>query len=162
MAITAQDLMNQLQSLAGTETSSDFFDRLNSIPRLQNFAPLSNHWDFRYGAAGREAPHNAYMLGLVLIDWDNSFRARNTKIKTSDLQIPFQYIRAIPDWKKAANYGDAGGEIMGRYEQIPMYSNSVNQEFELTIIYQAEALNNYGANAWWTMENIEKYVKRLQ
>jgi hypothetical protein len=141
---------------------SSFASRINTIARLGKFTNCGGNWDYRYGAAGIESPHNAYMLGLVLVDWDNSFKTRNVKIRTEDLQIPFQYIKEVPEWKKTANYTDAGSEIMGRFESIPIYASSAAQEFELTIIYQAETITDMDASTWWSMEKIDTYIKRLQ
>jgi len=122
---------------------------------------IANRWNQDFFSTAITSPVNASLLGLTVIDFDKALRKRKTSISTKDLLIPFQYIEEIPGWQKAANYTDYG-DVIGRFEPITMYSNSALQEISINIIYHAEARYNVGAKTPWTLENIEKYQKRLQ
>lgn len=122
---------------------------------------LSNRWDQSFFSTAITSPVNASLMGLTIIDVDRTLRRRAPRLKTSDLYIPFQYIEKVPVWSKAANYSEYS-DIIGRFEPIQEYANSGVQEVPLDLIYHAEARYNYGANTHWTLENIEKYEKRLK
>lgn len=161
MSLNIQDAITKF--FMGESTS----DRVNKLQRMGDFHKLSKNWNEKYLSVSNSVPKNARMFGLVIIDWDGSLRKRNVNIQTSDLEIPFQYLGSgsdmgIPTWTKTANYQDVGSEIIGRYENIPVYSNSSGQTLQLELVYHAEALLNENAKTYWTMENIEKLQKRIQ
>lgn len=122
---------------------------------------LALNWNPDFMIIGKPVPPNAMQWGLKILDWDGNFTKRLKRLKVSDLTIPFQYLEAIPNWDKGADWKDVG-EIMGRFESPSIYASSNTQEFSFNIIYYAEALYNEGAKTHWTLENIEVYVKRLQ
>ncbi len=159
MAFSIQDLKSTLMKTLSLDTLSS---RDNMAALLGGMSNLSRFWDQRYHMTGTEIVPNAFLYGLVINDWDRSYRSRNTNISTYDLMIPFQYINKIPDWKKGAQYQDLGSEIIGRFETIPVYSNSMSQEFQLEITYQAEARSDAELKSFWTLEQIERIDKKLK
>jgi len=123
---------------------------------------LTLNWDPKLHEMGASVPANCEIWGLKIIDWDNSFSDRMARFTEADLRIPFQYLEAIPDWTKGANYTDIS-DIMGRFEPPSVYSNSGAQEISFKMIYNAEALkNSEGTRTHWTLENIQQYIKRMQ
>ncbi len=143
--------------------NSEYYQSREGIVQLlAGMSNLSRFWDQRYMSVGTEVPNNAFLFGLIINDWDQTLRSRNSSITTFDLQIPFQYISKIPDWKKGATYQDLGNEIIGRYDSIPVYSSSSPQEFQIELIYQAEARSDYELKTFWTLEQIERIDKKLK
>lgn len=150
----------------------DFFDAAISEARnkddsniIEKFRELTSNgnWDPQLLPASSKGPTpNAFMFGLIVNDWDKSLRSRNTKIKTEDLQIPFQNIESIPDWTKAAQYADMGTDIIGRYESYAVYTSSAAQEFNINLRYNAYAYDNTDTTSYWTLENIELLDKRIK
>ena len=107
-------------------------------------------------------PTNAFMFGLVILDWDGSFQKRLRKYSSvADLKIPFQYIEEIPPWQKAANWTEVG-DIIGRFEPMNVYANSGPMEIQLKLIYLAEAKTSVDSASPWTLEYIETLTKRFQ
>lgn len=135
--------------------------RNNVVDTLFGMTTLSRYWNQKYHWTGQEVPANAFMFGLVINDWDRSLRSRNVNISTFDLLIPFQHINKIPDWKKSAEYQDVN-EIMGRFEPIPVYARSGPQQFQIELIYQAEARTDLELKTFWSLERIEKIDKKLK
>jgi len=127
-----------------------------------DFTRLQPNWDEAYHHTGEPIPPNAFMYGLVILDWDGSFKKRLRRFETNDIKIPFQYLENVPVWQKSANYNEIG-DIMGRFEPVNVYSNSGGQDFTLTLIYNAEAMSGgVGVSTKWTLERIEQLVKRIQ
>lgn len=122
---------------------------------------LSLNWDEDMHITGRSIPADYSKWGLQILDWDSTFKKRLKKLSVTDLGIPFQYLEAIPNWEKAADWKDPG-EIMGRFEAPAVYGSSGAQEFSFKMIYNAEAKLNDGASTHWTLENMEVYTRRLQ
>jgi len=123
---------------------------------------LSQNWDTEYHKTGNPIPVNAFMFGMVILDWDGQFKRRIRKYGLTDIKIPFQYIENIPIWSKANNYNEVS-DVMGRFEPINVYTNSAAQDFTLTLIYNAEALTSgVGVYTKWTLNYIEELIKRLQ
>ncbi|MBW2969089.1 hypothetical protein KY314_03150 [Candidatus Woesearchaeota archaeon] len=131
------------------------------MPYIDFNTILANNWDQDYHKTGRPVPVNAFMFGFVVLDWDGQFRKRLRKYKTRDLKIPFQYIEKVPDWQKGAQYNEIS-DIMGRFEPPAIYTNSTAQEFTMTLIYVAEALDSRTSSTPWTLEKIEDLVRRIQ
>lgn len=74
--------------------------------------------------------------------------------------IPFQYMEQIPPKTKAANYEDT--EILGRFESIQVYKNSTNSDFQFILKYYAEGSEKLGHQTFWTVEQIERILKKLE
>lgn len=124
---------------------------------------LSLNWDVDFHKIGKPVPKQPFMFGMVIFDWDETFRKRLRKYTNlNDITIPFQYIEQIPTWSKAANYSDVS-DIIGRFEPYNVYSGSAAQDFSLNLIYYAEALKaESGVTTPWTLEYIEILIKRIQ
>jgi hypothetical protein len=127
---------------------------------LENLWTSSPLWNGDYHVLSKPVPYNAFLFGLVLIDFTNNFK-RITRVKTSELEIPFQYMDEIPPWAKGANYQEIG-DIMGRFEPVNIYSNSGGQDLQLQLHYVSEAKYDAGATTPWTMEKIEKITNKLK
>ena len=137
---------------------SNYWD---SIDTTLQYSENSLLWNPEYHKM-KPVPPNALMFGLSIIDWDNSFKKRIGSYNTKDLHIPFQYIEQIPDWVKGANWNEIS-DIIGRFAPQDIYANSTPQDLELKLYYYAEAdRNSEDIGTHWTLENIEKYTKRLQ
>jgi hypothetical protein len=84
---------------------------------------------FGLGKGSGIVPANANIFGFVIVN-DRLRRKKNDK-------IPFQYVEKMPSWQKEASYEE--NVIMGRFEPIQTYSNSSSGQFEIVLIYVAEA-----------------------
>ena len=134
---------------------------MKTVGQNVDFDAMAVNWDPRYHVTGAPMPANAFMLGLVLLDWDGSFR-RRAALTEEELEIPFQYVEATPNWEKSANYASVS-DIMGRFEDVQIYGNSGAQEFEVKVQYHAEALHHSDhRETFWSLDNIEVLTKRLQ
>jgi len=152
------DVQNKIAQIQNT---TEFKDRIEQLQQLGGLSVLGKYWDTSYHKTGSMINPNAFMFGLVINDWDRSFQSRNTSIRTSDLQIPFQYVEKIPDWKKTANYTDYS-EIIGRFEGISVYANSNAQDFQIVLQYLAETRLNTDLRTYWSLERIEGIQKKLE
>lgn len=115
-------------------------------------------------------PADARTLGLVMLEPEKGFarglRRRDPSFSVAQAKIPFQYIERVPVWQKAANWTDVSG-IVGRFEQLSVYSNSSAQDFAMELIYHAEAsedarLTRSNTRSIWTLEYIETLTRRLK
>lgn len=122
---------------------------------------LALNWDPNFHITGRSISPNCMKWGLKILDWDDNFKKRLKKFKVTELGIPFQYLEAIPNWEKTADWKDVG-EIMGRFESPSIYASSGAQEFSFSMLYYAEALQSEGSKTHWSLENIENYTRKLQ
>jgi hypothetical protein len=75
------------------------------------------------------------------------------------INIPFQYIAAIPHWTKGANYSEEN--IMGRFEPLAVYGSSSAQTVKVDLMYHAESqfeglgtIRN-GFSSFWSLQRIE-------
>ena len=162
---------------------------LDIINEKYNF---SNGKSSRSPDLGSRFGINPYNYGFVIYDWNDQFLKNINKIfyekmlqgKTLDpnvsnnynmrykhLGIPFQYIEALPQWNKSANWNDVG-EVMGRFESQTVYSNSSAQELSISLDYYAESSDDKpeynemkkiprNINPW-TMTLIERIKLQLQ
>lgn len=153
------DLLATLR--AKTSGNSTFTNRLDQFIQLSGLRGLKPYWNQDLHKTGTMVKPNAFMFGFVINDWDKSFQSRDPNIKTTDLQIPFQYVEKIPEWKKTANYSDQS-DVIGRFEHITSYANSSAQQFKIDLIYQAETRLNSDLRTYWSLERIEQIQKRLQ
>lgn len=129
---------------------------------VKSYDDLMKNWDPSYMAAGTQIKPNAQLYGLVINDWDNSFKNRNVKITTEELNIPFQYLKEIPEWTKNANYQEMGSDIIGRFEPYSVYQSSSAIEFNLELTYIAECKTDLEQKSYWSLERIDKIKKKFQ
>ncbi len=105
-------------------------------------------------------PFYANVFGLTVYENPRSSTNYNLAPRITNLtakEIPFQYIDAVPNWSKAANYQDIN-DILGRFEGFSIYSNSSAQDCQLTLHYHAERETGFG----WSLENIERIETLLK
>jgi len=74
----------------------------------------------------------------------------NSETSFEKINIPFQYITAIPQWTKSANYNEEN--VIGRFEPLAIYANSSSQVLKCELIYHAES----ETNGPWSLEKIEE------
>jgi hypothetical protein len=153
------DIQNKIAEVQ--QGLTQFSNRLQQLERFGELRKLGMFWDQNFHKTGTSIKPNAFIFGFLVNDWDKSYQSRDTKIKTGDLQIPFQYIDKIPDWKKSATYSEFS-EVIGRFESINVYANSAAQDFQLVLWYQAESRLTSTSNTYWSMERVEQIVKRFQ
>lgn len=84
---------------------------------------------FGIGKGGSIVPANANLFGFIVV---------NNKLKrTKNDKIPFQYVEKMPTWQKEANYEE--NVPIGRFEPLQTYANSNAGQFEIVLMYVAEA-----------------------
>lgn len=127
-------------------------------------------WDTNFHKISpRSWQPNAKKFGLVVIDFNGKYRTKllggNKATPMKELSIPFQFIEQIPVWTKAANYNEIS-DIVGRFETIPVYSNSGAQTISLNLIYYAygsKALNlNSKDGRFWNIEDINVIINKIK
>lgn len=91
-------------------------------------------------------PANANLFGFVVVN-DRLKRRKNDK-------IPFQYVEKMPAFQKEANYED--NPVIGRFEPLQTYSSSTAGQFEIVLLYVAEATRPKPV----TQKTLEKELKK--
>lgn len=113
---------------------------------------------------------NASVFGFKIIE-NVTNKNRNVKVNIKDLIIPFQYLEEMPIFVKSANWNDIS-DIMGRFENIPVYSNTSSHEFTLNLtyyvqssgeqLYYKDTARNQVEFTNWTKKDVKKYISRLR
>lgn len=118
---------------------------------------MQNYFGDSPGAVRQTVPAIAPIFGLTIQN------RRLQRVFYKGLRgnyIPFQYIEQIPPRAKAANYDDV--EIHSRFESIPIYKSSANNEFQFILKYYAEGSEKLGHQTFWSVEQIERILKKLE
>lgn len=118
---------------------------------------LNGYFGDNPGAVRQSVPAIAQIFGLTI---QNRKLQRVYYRGLRGNHVPFQYIEQIPPRAKTANYDDV--EIHSRFESIPIYKSSGNNEFQLQLKYYAEGSEKLGHQTFWTVEQIERIVKKLE
>ncbi len=110
--------------------------------------------------ANVDFPNNASQLGFTIQDRRLS-TLKNDITGLRENLIPFQLIGdEIPNKTKSANYEDT--PIATRFEPLKSYSGSNSQDISLKLIYVALGSSKLGHRTFWTIENIEELVRKLE
>lgn len=111
----------------------------------------------RTAAGGMSVPAIAGVFGFTIM---NRRLQRKYFKGLRGTHVPFQYIEQVPTRSKSANYEEL--EFLGRFESMPVYKNSSNEEYQLQLKYYAEGSEELEHNTFWTVEQIERIVYKLQ
>lgn len=120
----------------------------------------AKNWDYRFGSNSFSVPADANKFGLRLID-TTATGTRNRKKKYKDFLIPFQHVEDYPVWVKSANWQGIT-EVMGRFEDMSVYTNSSAQDQSIIISYLAESANSSDEGTVWSLDYINKITRRIQ
>ena len=110
--------------------------------------------------ANQDFPFNASQLGFTIQDRKLSTK-KNAVTGLRENLIPFQFIGdEIPVITKSANYEESS--IATRFEPLKSYSGSNSQDVSMRVIFIALGSKKLGHKTFWTIENIEELIRKLQ
>lgn len=117
---------------------------------------MSGYFGDRNGAVRMTVPAIAQLFGFVI---QNRRMQRIFYKGMRGSHIPFQYIDQVPEKTKSANYDEI--EVHSRFESQQIYKSSTNIDLSLTLKYYAEGSEKLGHFTFWTVEQIERIVKKI-